>query len=401
MPIFYCRVIDARGRTEAFVREATSEEVLIRELNREEIYPLEVRETSALPTARARRRRFSRGAVMEFTESVSLLLSSGLTFRDALDIAQTIFLKGEVNQMIVHLLEEIRKGSSVYEALERLGGAFPPVFRGFVRIGEKIGSLEGAFRQLGEYLREERKIRDKLGSSLIYPVLVLVVAMVGITGVATFVLPRVKDMFDQLGSELPARITAMMRLLNGAIAFGAVVLGGLIVAGLVLTVLRRSDTALAETLDRLVLKVPVLGRMRYLREVLNLLFAMETLTGGGFTIEDALAESARIVGNRAFRAGLLSAREAIVRGESLAAALLSTPVFSPRIGRWVAVGERSGQIEQVFGQLRRYYQGEIEKWSARFMSLVEPVLILLVGAIIFAIVFFFIIPIFSLYEGLL
>jgi type II secretory pathway component PulF len=339
--------------------------------------------------------------VMEFTESVSLLLSSGLTFRDALDIAQTIFLKGEVNQMIVHLLEEIRKGSSVYEALERLGGAFPPVFRGFVRIGEKIGSLEGAFRQLGEYLREERKIRDKLGSSLIYPVLVLVVAMVGITGVATFVLPRVKDMFDQLGSELPARITAMMRLLNGAIAFGAVVLGGLIVAGLVLTVLRRSDTALAETLDRLVLKVPVLGRMRYLREVLNLLFAMETLTGGGFTIEDALAESARIVGNRAFRAGLLSAREAIVRGESLAAALLSTPVFSPRIGRWVAVGERSGQIEQVFGQLRRYYQGEIEKWSARFMSLVEPVLILLVGAIIFAIVFFFIIPIFSLYEGLL
>jgi len=401
MPIYHCRVVDARGRADAFVREAVSEEVLIRELNREEIYPLEVRESTALPEVQPRRRRFSRGAVLEFTDTMSLLLSSGLTFRDALEIAQTIFLKGEVNQMIVHLLEEIRKGSSVFEALERLGTAFPPVFRGFVRIGERLGSLEEAFRQLAEYLREERKIRDKLGNSLVYPALVLTVAVVGIAGVVTFVLPRVQEMFTQLGSGLPERITSMMRLLNGAAAVGAALLGLLFAAVVAIALLRRRDSPLAEWLDRLVLRVPVVGTMRRLREILNLLFAMEALTGGGFTVEDALSESARIVTNRAFRAGLLSARDAIVRGESLSTALLATPVFPARLSRWVAVGERSGQIEQVFGQLRRYYQGEIEKWSTRFMNLVEPVLILLVGAIIFAIVFFFIIPIFSLYEGLL
>jgi general secretion pathway protein F len=108
-----------------------------------------------------------------------------------------------------------------------------------------------------------------------------------------------------------------------------------------------------------------------------------------------------VTSNRAFRDGLTVARDSIVRGENLSAAFLGNPVFSSRIGRWVAVGEKAGQVEQVFGQLRRYYQAEIERWSTRFMSLVEPVLILGVGLIIFLIIIFFITPIFSIYEGLL
>ena len=118
-------------------------------------------------------------------------------------------------------------------------------------------------------------------------------------------------------------------------------------------------------------------------------------------MEDALEQAAATAGNRAFRAGLLECRARVLKGENLSTAFLQTPVFSERIGRWVAVGERSGHIEQVFAQLRRYYQGEIEKWSARFMSLIEPALILLVGAVILALILFFVTPIFSIYEGLL
>jgi len=157
---------------------------------------------------------------------------------------------------------------------------------------------------------------------------------------------------------------------------------------------------LAETLDALVLRLPLIGRMRFLREMLNLLFALEMLTAGGFTVEDALAEAGEVVGNRALRAALARVREAIVRGENLSAAFLANPVFTPRVGRWIAVGERIGQVEQVFGQLRRHYQGEIEKWSTGFMNLVEPVLILTVGVIIFVIVIVVVMPIFSIYEGL-
>jgi type II secretory pathway component PulF len=401
MPIYHCRVVDARGKTSSFVREASSEEVLIRELNKEDIFPLEVRQADSGSPKAERGRRFSRGAVIEFTDTISVLLGSGLTFRDALEVAQTIFRKGEVNRLVAHLLEQIRKGASVSDAVAGLGGGLPPIYHGFVRIGEKIGSLDDAFKQLAVYLGEDKKIRDKLGSSLIYPVLVLGVAVFGIVGIVTFVLPRIQAMFQQLGAALPARLSSSLALLRGAIYAGGGLAAAALAGVLVLSLLRKTNPRLALALDRLVLRLPLYGRLRYLREILNLLFALEMLTGGGFSVEDALEQAAKVTPNRAFRDGLAVARQSIVRGENLSAAFLGNPVFSKRIGRWVAVGEKAGQVEQVFGQLRRYYQAEIEKWSARFMDLAQPVLILGVGLVIFLIVILFIMPIFSIYEGML
>jgi len=400
MPIYECRAVDRRGRTATFVREAVSEEILLRELNREELSPLAIRPAAEGEAAPAARRRFSRAAVLEFTSSIGLLLSSGLTFKDALEVAQGIFPKGEINAMVVHLLGQIRKGGAVADAVEGLGTGLPPIYRGFIRIGERTGSLDDAFKQLSAYLGEDRKLRDKIAGSLTYPALVLGVAIVGIAGIVTFVLPRIRLLFGQLGTALPGRLDAMIGVVRaGGIAIGAIAVAA-VAAAVFLSAARRSGMRLAETLDALVLRLPLIGRMRFLREMLNLLFALEMLTAGGFTVEDALAEAGEVVGNRALRAALARVREAIVRGENLSAAFLANPVFTPRIGRWIAVGERIGQVEQVFGQLRRHYQGEIEKWSTGFMNLVEPVLILTVGVIIFVIVIVVVMPIFSIYEGL-
>jgi len=400
MPTFECRTVDRAGRTSTFVREAASEEILLRELVREELSPIAIRPAGRGEAAAPARRKFSGAAVIEFTSSVGLLLSSGLTFRDALEVAQSIFPKGEINAIVAHLLGQIRKGGTIADAVAGLGAGLPAIYRGFIRIGERTGSLEGAFQQLAAYLGENRKLRDKLAGSLTYPVLVLGVAVVGIAGIVAFVLPRIRLLFDQLGAALPARIEAMLALVRaGGIVLGAIVL--VAVAGaLTLSLARRSRTRLAEILDLAVLRLPLVGRMRFLREMLTLLSALEMLTAGGFTVEDALAQAGEVVGNRALRAALARVRDAIVRGENLSAAFLANPVFTPRVGRWIAVGERIGQVDQVFGQLRRHYQDEIERWTARFMNLVEPVLILTVGVLIFVIIVVVVVPIFSIYEGL-
>ncbi len=401
MPVFFCRVITKKGRIGTLTRESPSEEILIRELNREAIFPVKVQEARQNALKITRKKRFSPAIILEFTNTIALLISSGLTFKDSLEIAQTIFLKGRVNEIIVYLLEEIRKGRSVYQALDDFGSGFPPVFKGFIKIGEKIGSLEGAFKQLSEYLTEEKKIKDKLTSSLIYPVMVLSVAVIGITGIVVFVFPRIKEMFSQLGADLPQRLESMIKLLNNSIIIAAILISFFAISYLLLFIMKKNNRALSNKLDRLLLKLPLIGRLKYLTEVLNFLFTMETLTGGGFTVEDALLESGKVVGNHAFRSGILQARESIIKGENLSKAFLENSIFSERLGRWIAVGERSGQIEQVFAQLRRYYQGEIEKWSSNFMNLIEPIIILMVGIIIFVIIFFFITPIFSIYEGLI
>jgi general secretion pathway protein F len=384
MPIFHCKVINREGRSDEFLRDALSEELLIRELNGQSLFPVEIRELGGSEAQPRRPRKASRGAVLEFTGTLSLLLSSGLSFKDALEIAQTVYRRGEVNRIIVHLLEEIRKGRSVGEAVESFSRGLPPLFKGLVRIGEKVGTLETAFARLFEHLSEERRIRDKLTGSLIYPVLVLCVALVGIAVIGVFVLPKITEMFTQLGSELPARIVAAMELMHGLLRAAGVLLALIAAAAALVFIVRRRSVAWAEKIDRAVLKIPLLGRVRYLQECLALLFSMETLTASGFTVEDSLKERAR---------------ERIEKGENLSAAFLEDGLFDERLGHWIAVGERSGQIEKVFGQLRRYYQGEIEKWSGRFMTVIEPALIILVGLILFVVVIFFVTPIFSLYEG--
>jgi type IV pilus assembly protein PilC len=399
MPIFHCKVINREGRSDEFLRDALSEELLIRELNGQSLFPVEIRELGGSEAQPRRPRKASRGAVLEFTGTLSLLLSSGLSFKDALEIAQTVYRRGEVNRIIVHLLEEIRKGRSVGEAVESFSRGLPPLFKGLVRIGEKVGTLEIAFARLFEHLSEERRIRDKLTGSLIYPVLVLCVALVGIAVIGVFVLPKITEMFAQLGSELPARIVAAMELMHGLLRAAGVLLALIAAAVAFVFIVRRRSEAWAEKIDRAVLKVPFLGRVRYLQECLALLFSMETLTASGFTVEDSLKEAGSVLTNRALRSGVLRARERIEKGENLSAAFLEDGLFDERLGHWIAVGERSGQIEKVFGQLRRYYQGEIEKWSGRFMTVIEPALIILVGLILFVVVIFFVTPIFSLYEG--
>ena len=125
---------------------------------------------------------------------------------------------------------------------------------------------------------------------------------------------------------------------------------------------------------------------------------MHTLLEGGYTLEDALEESKKVVNNVAFQSSISRIRDKIIKGDELSKAFLEESVFSEHISKWIAIGERSGHMKQVFQQLSQYYQNEIDKWITRFMGMIEPALILLVGVVVVLIVVFFITPIFSMYE---
>ena len=398
MSVFSCRVIDSRGRRRELVREAESEALLAHQLARDGFAPLAIRPVGPRSVGG---RRYRRSAVIEFTATMATLLAAGLTLRDALEVAQTIYLRGDVNAIVVSLLSEIETGCTVTEALERQRTRLPPIYAGFVRVGERVGSLEGSFQRLARFLTEEARIRDRLVTALIYPTLVLVTAVLGAAGIALFVLPRAGAMFDQLGVGAPARLQQMAALTRALAAGAAGALAAAVVALVAVLAGRRLAPWFRERSDRWLLRLPILGRLLALRENLNLAFALETLTEGGLAVEDALEEASRVLGNRALAAALARARERVLGGGELSRALLEEPVLPERLGRWVAVGERSGLVAEVFGQLRAYWQHEMERWSERFMALVEPVLILAVGVVIVLLVVFFILPLFSAYGSLI
>ncbi len=400
MPVYQCKAIDRGGKTIDFIQEALSEDVILRELSTKGLFPIHIKVADKADKVSRRKRRFSKNSIMEFTDTLTLLFSSGFTLKNALEIAQTIFIKGPVNEIVVRLLEKIKKGNSFNESLNDFGESFPPLYRGLVKVGETAGSLKPVFQRLTEYLKNDKALKEKLISSMMYPVLVLSVAFIGIVIMITFVFPRINAMFSQLGTALPARMEMMMGILNVFLYTVFLLIGAVAALIFVLSVIHKKQNDIARKLDSVILKIPVIGKIKFLKEGLNFLFAMETLTGGGFSIEDSLETSSVVVKNLALRSGILDAREKIIKGENLSQAFIDNPVFPERFVKWISIGEKSGHIEKAFAQLRGYYQNQLEKWFSRFMNLIEPVLILIVGVFIFLIIIFFVMPIFTIYGNI-
>ena len=399
MPYFSGKAINAQGEMIRFNREAESRERLFLDLRSSGLAPIKVRTVSGGSLQKKNRVPFR--VVMDLTETMGHLLTSGLSLKDALAIALTIFRKGPIRRIISELAMRIEKGSSLYQALEDSEMVFPSIYRGLIKIGEKIGSLENIFERLTIYLRERKQFREKIVNALTYPMVILGIAVVGIGLLGLFIAPKIEEIYLQFGVGMPEEMSFRLALLRSTLIVAALAVLALVLSGLLFRSIRKGSESLMERWDRFVLVFPVLGKIRMFRESLNFLFAMEILTESGYPVEDALSEAYFAVENRALRRNIRLIGAKIRRGNLLSQAFLQDSLFPERIGQWLVIGERSGRVETVFRQLRRYYQEEIDKWSARVMTVVEPVFMILVGIIIVVFLLIFVLPVFTIYRDLL
>jgi type IV pilus assembly protein PilC len=154
-------------------------------------------------------------------------------------------------------------------------------------------------------------------------------------------------------------------------------------------------------LDGFLLSIPVVGNFIRSIHTLDFSFAMEMLTGSGITVGSSLKESATVIRNRAYRAAILAVYDLLLKGEQLSKAFMKRKEFPVYISTWIAVGERTGTVEQVFAQIRDYFQGDVEHTSESMMAMIEPTLTLLVGIVVLLLVMQFVLPIFSLYGRII
>jgi type II secretory pathway component PulF len=226
-------------------------------------------------------------------------------------------------------------------------------------------------------------------------------AVLGTIGIVAFIVPKLLEIFSQLGGAAAERVQRSAATMILAFC----VLGGVFALALTLALiavrLRKRDDELATRIDGWALRIPLLGRFLSAYETLNFAYAMETLVGGGVSVEVGLEEVSMVIGNRAYRKAVTSCRDDVLKGEVLSSAVKKHRELPVHIAQWIAIGERSGQVERVFEQLRRYYQGEVDRITSRFTALIEPALILLVGCMIALLIFIFIIPLFSMYGAML
>jgi type II secretory pathway component PulF len=163
---------------------------------------------------------------------------------------------------------------------------------------------------------------------------------------------------------------------------------------------RKRDKAFAIAFDSLVLKLPLIGSLLRTEQALAFSFAMETLTSGGVTIDEALLEAASVMQNAAFSRAAETMRERVRKGAPLSRACAEAGVFPPYLTQWLAVGERTGQVEKVFAQTRAFFQAESDKASSRLMTMAEPAITVIIGIGVLLMVVFFILPIFRSYGSI-
>lgn len=398
MPDFRCQVSDAGGKIRTIVKKADSETEAIRSFSDDE-YLLSVE--PVIVDRPERRLRTNGDEALEFTQMMALLVDSGLSLKDSLEVAAAMRESGKLASIADSLLESVKKGASFASAVSSRDDLFPPIYRGMVSVGDRVGSVERIFPRLAAYLLGRKTLREKVAGAIAYPILVLAVTALGSFAVVVFLLPQLESVFSGFGAQAAARIQENVRALNLVFLSFSAFIGLAAVSAVAAGIVRRRVDRAAQALDSLALRLPLMGPFLTAMETLNFSFAMETLLAGGVTLETAIAEAAGVVGNRSFRSALESVRSALVRGENVSSAFASRKELPRYLSRWIAVGERTGKTELVFAQIRSYFQAEVDRLTSRFMALIEPALIVGVGVVLLAIVLLLVVPLFSMYGSIL
>jgi general secretion pathway protein F len=328
---------------------------------------------------------------------MATLLASGLTMEQAL---AALIEEAEVpltREVLAGVKAEIMAGASFAGALGSYSGSFPEFYRALVHGGEESGALPTVLQHLADYLDARQALRHKTSLALLYPILVGVVAIAIVGGLLVYVVPQVVQVFQQSRQALPWLTRALIGLsefLRAAWPYLALAgVGGAVAARMAL----RRD-APRRRWHALLLRLPWLGPL--IRGVDTSRFAstLAILVGGGVPLLAALASGARVMGNMVLREAVERAIERVREGMSLARALGETRAFPPLLVHLVASGEVSGKLEQMLSRAASLETQALERRLAVFVTLLEPVMILVMGAAVLLIVLAILLPIIEINQ---
>ncbi|AEJ61839.1 Type II secretion system F domain-containing protein [Spirochaeta thermophila DSM 6578] len=339
--------------------------------------------------------------LVEFTRLLARLLAASLTVRDALVVIGEVGARKDVREIAMRLVEEIDKGNRFQSALTVIWRNLPPVYTGLIAVGERTGNLPGVYSQLSHYVELRKKVKDKVGGVLVYPLIVLAVAFFVGIGLFGFAVPRLESVFAELGGEAASHLHTS---LSQARLFGGILLSVISVflcLFLLVRVMRRRGRSWALLIDRWKVRLPLIGALAMKREMFDFCFAMEVLSKGGVSVDEALGVAAESVENAALREEVSRARARVMKGASLAEVLGGSSLIPAVVRQWVGVGERTGATEEVFAHMRRFFGEELEQEISVLLNLMEPLTSVIIGMFILILVLVFIVPIFTTYGSLL
>lgn len=331
------------------------------------------------------------------SRQLATMINSGLSLLRALSILAEQTESRPLAKVLFQVRNDVEAGTALSVALSRHPQAFPPLMINMVRAGEVGGFLDGVLLNIAENYEAEVKLRAKIKSAMTYPVVVFVMAVLATVGMLLFIVPVFAGMFTSLGGELPLP-TRILVMLSDLMKWVAPVLVVVSIVGAIWWRRHRNDESVRSKVDPWKLRVPIFGSLFRKVAVARFTRNFGTMIRAGVPILQALDIVGQTSGNMVIEKAARSVRESVRAGQSLSAPLSDHPVFPPMVVQMMTVGEDTGALDTMLHKISEFYDQEVEATTEQLTSLIEPLMIAILGTVIGSMIIALYMPIFMIFD---
>ena len=399
MASFYFKAITSDGKIRTGTMNAGAEKSVAAELRKQGLTPVYVGQEERkglslkLPSFGGAKRK----GVLLFTQELSTLLNAGVPVDRALSIASELTERPDFRSVVSDVIRVLKGGKSLADSLATHPEHFSDLYINMVRAGEASGSLAAVFERLAEFEQTRDDLRNYIVSSMVYPVLLLLVGLGSILVLMYFVVPRFATVFEETRMEMPTPTRIMLETSQFIQAYGWIgIVAVLLLAGGLQMYIRTGAGRL--WWDTFRLRIPLLGDALRKAETARFASAMATLVANSVPLVQCIAIAGAILSNKRMAGSLDAVAQGVKRGEGLSGPLKRAGQFPPLAGHLLTVGEETGRLDQMFAQMAEIYDRDTRASIRRFTSLFEPLVILVMGLMVGALILSMLLAITSINE---
>jgi type IV pilus assembly protein PilC len=384
---------DKRGTRVKGKSLAPDEQALRADLRRQGIAPSRIRKQSQ---AFSKGGKVNPGDIAVFSRQLATMLAAGIPMVQAFEIVGNGNDKPSMQKLVLDIKSDVEGGTSLHEALAKHPLYFDDLFVNLVQAGEQAGALESLLDKVATYKEKTEALKKKVKKALFYPAAVLVVAVVVTIILLIFVIPQFESLFKGFGADLPAftqMVINLSRFVQSEGIFIAAVAGGAVYA---FAYFHKRSRKMRQTLDRLMLKFPIIGPILNKSAIARYARTLSTMFAAGVPLVEALDSVAGATGNIVYEDAVLKMRDEVATGQRLQRAMENTGLFPNMVIQMIAVGEESGSLDEMSGKVATFYEAEVDNAVDSMSSLLEPLIMAILGVLVGGLVIAMYLPIFKL-----
>lgn len=330
-----------------------------------------------------------------FCRQFATLVNAGVTIVDGIEDAGEMSLNPKLRAVIKKIATDIRGGSTLADAMKKYQGVFGAVFVALVAAGEKSGKLGTILKDLAGYLESSVKLTRKVQSASAYPAFIGGFFVLALGGIVLFLIPRFKDMFSGLGADLPLPTQIVITISDIAINYFPLVAAGCIVGFITFKMFHKTRAG-RYSVDSTILRLPVFGIIMQKVIFARFFHTLSTLIKSGNDVVISLEIAAKVADNLYIEDKIITVKNRVIEGATISDEMEKLKIFPRMVCRMTAVGEKSGQLEEMFEKLSDYYTDEVDAAVAAMASIIEPLLIIMIGGMVGVVIIAMYMPIFKI-----